>query len=161
MISIRSVAARGARSTLRAQCPRLTRTSIPRAFSTQAQRQYFPGPILSVSRNFPRSTISSHTTRAYSSTAPETADTLIDALQDQYATAKDEFEIATEETEKKTTYAESDRQAAREELDKLKEMYEEACKGQFGEEVQRRVGGRIREIEAAVVDLERRAIEDH
>jgi hypothetical protein len=79
---------------------------------------------------------------------------LIEEIQDQYATAKDEFEIATEETEKQTTYGQADRDAAREELDKLKEMYESALKGEDGAEVKRRVGGRIRELDEAVKALE-------
>ena len=81
-------------------------------------------------------------------------------LQDQYATARDEFEMAAEETEKKTVYAEDDREAAREELDKLKEMYEEALAGTDGEEVKRRIGQRIRELDNAVVAMEKSAIED-
>lgn len=159
MFSLRTTAARGARSSFRAQYSRLAYTSTPRSLSTLNKHTPSPKaharPILSSLSTRP--IISS---RPYS-TAPTTADTLVADLQEQYATARDEFEIATEETEKKTTYAESDRQAAREELDKLKAMYEEASKGPFGDEVVRRVGGRIREIDAAVVELERRAIEDH
>jgi hypothetical protein len=83
-----------------------------------------------------------------------TDDSLIEEIQDQYATAKDEFEIATEETEKQTTYGQADRDAAREELDKLKEMYESALKSEDGEEIKRRVGGRIRELDEAVKALE-------
>ena len=37
----------------------------------------------------------------------------MDSLQEMYATAKDEFEIAVEETEKKTVYASDDRAAAK------------------------------------------------
>jgi predicted RNA-binding protein len=85
---------------------------------------------------------------------------LIDDIQEQYATARDEFEIATEETEKKSVYAADDRAAAREELDKLKEMFEEALAGSEGEEVQRRIGQRIRELDNAVEGLEKAASED-
>lgn len=85
----------------------------------------------------------------------------MDALQDQYATARDEFEIATEETEKKTVYAADDRDAARKEFDTLKEMYEGACAGVHGEEVKRRVGARVRELENALRGLEISALEDH
>ncbi|KAJ9644028.1 hypothetical protein H2199_003896 [Coniosporium tulheliwenetii] len=70
-----------------------------------------------------------------------------------YATARDEFEIAAEETEKQTVYAEDDRAAAREELEKLKAVYQEAITGPdkaLAEEVERRAGGRIRELENAV-----------
>jgi hypothetical protein len=74
-----------------------------------------------------------------------TADEILEEIQDQYATAKDEFEIAHEETERKTVYAADDRAAAREELNTLKDMYNEALEGPEGEEVKRRVGQRIRE----------------
>jgi hypothetical protein len=85
---------------------------------------------------------------------------LIAEIQDQYATARDEFEIATEETEKKSVYAADDRAAAREELDKLKEMFEKAVAGSDGQEVQKRVGQRIRELDNAVQGLEKAALED-
>lgn len=85
---------------------------------------------------------------------------MIENIQEQYATARDEFEIATEETEKKSVYAADDRAAAREELDKLKEMFEEALAGSEGEEVQRRVGQRIRELDNAVAGLEKAASEE-
>lgn len=93
------------------------------------------------------------------STNAVSADELIDEIQDQYATARDEFEIATEETEKNSTYAEEDRKAAREELERLKEMFESAVSGANGEEVKRRIGGRIRELDNAVVALEEKALE--
>ena len=60
-----------------------------------------------------------------------------------YATAKDEFEIAAEETEKMTVYAEDDRAAAREELTKLQNAYKAVVEGhdkQLATEIQRRVG---------------------
>ncbi|RDW69624.1 hypothetical protein BP6252_08644 [Coleophoma cylindrospora] len=96
--------------------------------------------------------------RAYSSKS--SADELLEAIQDQYATAKDEFEIATEETEKKSVYAIEDRKAARDELAKLKEMYTEALAGPDGDEVKRRVGSRIRELDAAVENLNKSDYED-
>jgi len=68
--------------------------------------------------------------------------------------------MAAEETEKKTLYATGDREAAREELDKLKEMYEEALVGKDGEEVKRRIGQRIRELDNAVEAMEKSALED-
>ena len=77
-----------------------------------------------------------------------------------YATAKDEFDIASEETEKKTVYAADDRAAAQEELAKLKEAYEKAVSEEGGEEVRRRVGHRLRELENAVKVMEERAMED-
>ncbi len=77
----------------------------------------------------------------------------------RYATATDEFEIATEETEKQTVYAADDRTAAQEELAKLNKVFEEAVKGNGGEEIKRRVGGRIRELDRAVEALLERANE--
>ena len=74
-----------------------------------------------------------------------------------YGTAKDEFEIASEESEKNTTYAPDDRAAAREELDKLLEYYKGVVEGEdrvVAEEVKRRVGQRIRELEHAVLAME-------
>ncbi|KAI9834374.1 MAG: hypothetical protein M1819_002985 [Sarea resinae] len=88
------------------------------------------------------------------------ADLYMDAIQEQYATAKDEFEIASEETESKTVYAADDRKAAREELDKLRELYDAAV-GKSGPdvsaEIKLRVGSRIRELESAVKNMEETA----
>ncbi|CAL3963085.1 unnamed protein product, partial [Diplocarpon coronariae] len=58
------------------------------------------------------------------------------------------------ETERQTAYAQADRNAAREELNKLKGMYDEALEGENGEEIQMRVGNRIRELDHAVQALE-------
>ncbi len=88
------------------------------------------------------------------------ADEIIEEIQDQYATARDEFEIATEETEKKSVYAADDRTAAREELNKLKELFEKAVTGEEGEEVKRRVGQRVSELDNAVQGLEKAALEE-
>jgi len=66
-----------------------------------------------------------------------------------------------EETEKNTTYAPDDRQAAREELDKVKEAYRSVVEGpdrEVAEEVKRRVGQRIRELEQGVVAMEELAM---
>jgi hypothetical protein len=68
--------------------------------------------------------------------------------------------MAAEETEKKTVYAADDREAAREELDKLKEMYEEALAGEDGEEIKRLIGQKIRELDNAVEAMEKSALED-
>lgn len=84
-------------------------------------------------------------------------DDAIEEIQDLYGSAKDEFDIAYEETEKNTTYASDDREAAREELDKLLEFYKGVVEGQdrgVAEEVKRRVGQRIRELEHAVLAME-------
>lgn len=77
-----------------------------------------------------------------------------------YATAKDEFEIAFEETEKKTVYAADDRAAAQEELAKFKEVYEKAIKSADGEQIKNRIGSRVRELERAVEVMEEKAMED-
>lgn len=69
--------------------------------------------------------------------------------------------MAMEETEKMTVYAEDDRKAAREELDKLNEMYTNTIAGpdkELAEEIKRRVGGRIRELQSAVEHMEEMAI---
>lgn len=88
----------------------------------------------------------------------------IETITELYGTAKDEFEIASEESEKNTTYAPDDRAAAREELDKLMEYYEgivnagEGVEKEVGDEVKRRIGGRIRELVKAVEAMEEAAI---
>lgn len=68
-----------------------------------------------------------------------------------------QFEIAMEETEKQTVYAEDDRTAAREELTKVQEAYRAIVEGpdaELAEEVKRRIGQRIRELEAGVKNME-------
>ncbi|KAF2453911.1 hypothetical protein BDY21DRAFT_366632 [Lineolata rhizophorae] len=92
--------------------------------------------------------------------AQSSADEKIDELQELYSTAKDEFEIAAEETEKATVYAADDRAAAREEFDKLNEAYKAVVDGEdraMGEEVKRRIGQRVRELENAVIAMEEMA----
>lgn len=91
-----------------------------------------------------------------------TADEKIEEITELYATAQDEFEIAMEETEKQTVYAEEDRKAAREELDKVHEAYRVAVEGpdeELAGEVRRRVGQRIRELEQGVRAMEQLAME--
>jgi predicted RNA-binding protein Jag len=100
----------------------------------------------------------SQSIRNYSSRSP--ADELIEELTELYGIARDEFEIATEETEKKSVYAASDREAARDELARLKTRYEEVLQGEHGEEVRRRIGARLRELENAVEHLNKADYED-
>jgi len=60
-----------------------------------------------------------------------------------------------------TVYAEDDRAAAREELTKLQEAYKAVVEGpdkEMGEEVKRRIGQRIRELENAVTAMEEMAM---
>lgn len=103
-----------------------------------------------------------HVTSPYRAQGP-TADALMENLTDLYSTAKDEFEIAAEETEKKTVYAADDREAAKEALNTLKEAYEKAVREsdpEVAKEVQSRTGPRIRELENAVTAMEEMAMED-
>ncbi|KAF2201516.1 hypothetical protein GQ43DRAFT_440545 [Delitschia confertaspora ATCC 74209] len=87
-------------------------------------------------------------------------DEVMEEIQELYGTARDEFEIAAEETEKNTTYAPDDRAAAREEVDKLLQFYNRVMEGgdrAVAEEVKRRVGQRVRELEQAMGGLEEAA----
>lgn len=92
-------------------------------------------------------------------------DSIIETISDLYGTAKDEFDIAYEESEKNSTYAADDRAAAREELDRLVEYYEGVAEGEEAgvvEEVRRRVGGRVRELIAGVERMEEEVVHgDH
>ena len=93
--------------------------------------------------------------------AQEAVDAVIEEIQELYGTARDEFEIASEESEKNTTYAPDDRAAAREELDRLLEYYRGVVEGEdqaVADEVKRRVGQRIRELEQAVLAMEEAAM---
>lgn len=87
----------------------------------------------------------------------------MERLTDLYSTAKDEFEIAAEETEKKTVYAADDREAAKEALTALKDAFEKALKDnspEVAKDVQSRTGPRIRELENALKAVEEMAMED-
>ncbi|KAK0941832.1 hypothetical protein LTR48_003264 [Friedmanniomyces endolithicus] len=97
----------------------------------------------------------------YSQHPQGSANDKIEEITELYATAQDEFEIAMEETEKMSVYAEEDRKAAREELGKVQEAYRKAVEGEdagVAEEVRRRVGQRIRELEQGVVGMEEMAM---
>ena len=156
MFSLRTSTARLARSSLCANCARLPlTTTTSRSLSSKPQLKPTPLP-----RPLP-STFTlgiNQPPRPYSTKS--SADEIIEEITDQYATARDEFEIATEETEKKSVYGADDRVAAREELDKLKGMYDAALAGPNGEEIKSRIGQRIRELDNAVVNLEKSALED-
>lgn len=78
--------------------------------------------------------------------------------------AKDEFEIAYEETTKNTVYAEADREAAVAELKTLKDAYDavlgsETVSDEVKAEVKKRAGTRIRELEAGVERMLEEAME--
>jgi hypothetical protein len=111
----------------------------------------------------PTKLASESTSQQFSPETQKRIDEIIEEIADMYGTAKDEFEIASEESEKNTTYAADDRAAAREELDRLVEFYKSVTEG-FGEEgvvkdeVKRRVGQRIRELVAGVEAMEEEAI---
>jgi hypothetical protein len=73
-----------------------------------------------------------------------------------------QLQIAAEETEDNTIYAADDRAAAQAEFDQLKEAYENAIQGpqlsqSAKEEIRRRAGQRIRELESALRALEEKA----
>ncbi|KAK5163125.1 uncharacterized protein LTR77_010909 [Saxophila tyrrhenica] len=88
------------------------------------------------------------------------ADEKIDEITELFYTAQDEFEIAMEETEKVSVYAEEDRKAAREELNKVQEAYRAVVEGpdqELGAEIKRRIGQRIRELEQGVGAMEEMA----
>merc|ERR1711977_569721 len=144
MFSLRSIPARGVRTPLSKTILTSKSTkpfSILLNHNSPATTQQ-----TSPSRTSPPSSISRHISPLTSS-------------HRHYSVARDEFEISTEETEKKSVYAQADREAAREELDKLKEMYEEALKGSDAEEIKSRIGNRIRELDHAVQALEESAQE--
>lgn len=89
------------------------------------------------------------------------ADAAIEDITELYATAQDEFEIAMEETEKVSVYAEDDRKAAREELEKVQEAYNKIVEGpdaDLAEQVKRRIGQRIRELDQGVKRMEELAM---
>jgi hypothetical protein len=150
MFSLRHIPSRVPRAQICKQCLRLSTRTI-RPLSTSLTYPIRARSSSHILRTLPSSS------RSFASKTP--VDTLIESITEQYGTARDEFEIATEETDKNSTYAQADREAAREELDKLVEMYDAAVKGEGGEEVKGRIGGRIRELVAAVEALERKATE--
>lgn len=89
------------------------------------------------------------------------ADEKIEEITELYHTAQDEFEIAMEETEKVSVYAEDDRKAAREELMRVKEAYKAVVEGEdeaLAGEVKGRIGQRIRELEAGIERMEEMAL---
>ena len=89
-----------------------------------------------------------------------TADEKIEEITELFATAQDEFEIAMEETEKVTVYAEEDRKAAREELTKVQQAYRSVVEGpdeKLAEQVRKRIGQRVRELEQGVKAMEEMA----
>ncbi|EPS43959.1 hypothetical protein H072_2128 [Dactylellina haptotyla CBS 200.50] len=99
-----------------------------------------------------------------SATGKRPVDEKVEDLSDLYVSAKDEFEIAVEETEKNTIYARDDRETAREELNKFKQAYEEAIANsspEDGQEIKTRVGQRLRELDNAVEWLSKADEEEH
>ncbi|KAI7340879.1 hypothetical protein KC315_g432 [Hortaea werneckii] len=140
----------------RAMFMRSLRLAIPRATPTRS--------LSTITRSRP--TTHPQYTRSASHASPNyvrwlssksVADEKIEEITELYATAQDEFEIAMEETEKQTVYAEEDRTAAREELTKVQEAYKAVVEGpdsELASEVKRRIGQRIRELEQGVAAME-------
>lgn len=88
---------------------------------------------------------------------------MAEELNQMYAETKDEFEIATESTEARATYAAEDREAARDELEKLTKRWEEVLEigGEVTEDLKKRpIGQRIRELTAAIEELNKKDFED-
>ncbi|KAH8678992.1 hypothetical protein BGZ60DRAFT_255235 [Tricladium varicosporioides] len=161
MFSLRTIATRRRGASISKQYITSSRTLFTKPSTSISQKIYTSCRMIAPTTSSQTVPVTYRTQlfRSTSTFNAASADELIEEIQDQYATARDEFEIATEETEKNSTYAEEDRKAAREELDKLKEMFESAVGGANGEEVKRRIGGRIRELDNAVVLLEEKALE--
>ena len=142
-------------------------SSLPyRTIHVSTRRAYLSRPSYSyASYAYPRvphaSSDRQHQTRAYAT--PTTPSNSLEHLNDLYATARDEFEMAAEETTKKTIYAADDRQAAVDAFQELKTAYEKAVREagpDGGREIGERIGTRIRELEGAVKGLEEAAMED-
>lgn len=143
--------------------PRLSLRRVVQRLALSSRTTAIPAPALRTLKTFHRPQIiirsASHTpfdTLRYLS-SKSIADEKIEEITELYATAQDEFEIAMEETEKQTVYAEEDRKAAREELDRVKEAYKDVVDGsdaEVAEEVKRRIGQRIRELEHGVKAME-------
>lgn len=141
--------------------------SSTRRLTTQVNRQITRSPHSRLQLHT-RLPTSYHSLRAYAtsetSSSPQNTpagDEAVEEITELYATAYDEFEIATESTEANATYAEEDRKAAREELENVLEAYKKVGEGDatVAEEVRRRVGQRIRELEQGVKAMEERAME--
>ncbi|KAK3073751.1 hypothetical protein LTR53_004387 [Teratosphaeriaceae sp. CCFEE 6253] len=120
-----------------------------------------------ITQHLPTTRAASHASPAqFTPPAPASSnksavDIKIEEITELYATAQDEFEIAMEETEKMSVYAEEDRKAAREELERVQAVYTQAVEGEnreIAEEVKRRVGQRIRELESGVKGMEELAM---
>jgi TFIIF-interacting CTD phosphatase-like protein len=155
-----SACAKSASRTLKASFSTTLSDTIPRDQTQTIRRLHFIRPLNS---SFPAQTSPISQSRLHRSYATHrTADEALEHLTDLYATAKDEFEIAAEETEQNTIYAADDRAAARAELTKLQDAYravvDEGQDAQLAEEVKRRVGSRVRELERAVEAMEEAAM---
>jgi hypothetical protein len=141
----------------------LTKPTTLRASTLLLRPQSTSPPTARVASHIHAAPITPASTRSLSSnTGPSAADERIESITELYATAQDEFEIAMEETEKGTVYAQEDRDAAREELEKVLEAYRSAVEGEdreLAEEVRRRIGHRVRELEAGVKRMEEIATE--
>lgn len=89
------------------------------------------------------------------------ADEKIEYVTELYYSAQDEFEMAMEETEANSSYAEEDRKAARDELVKVQAAYKKVVEGSdadLARELERKLGGKLLELEQSVTALEQLAI---
>lgn len=153
-----------AQRTLRLASNRSTQTLTKGAQHQQRlQQPHKPNPLRITTPQQQQLRYATNSTSTPSSSPQNTpaGDAAVEEITELYATAYDEFEIASESTEANATYAEEDRSAAREELDRVLEAYKKVGEGDAAtaEEVRRRVGQRIRELEQGVKAMEERAME--
>lgn len=83
------------------------------------------------------------------------AELLYDDIEEQYATAQDEYEIALEETQNGTIYAEDDRKAAKEQIERVLKQYIAAMKGGNSEAADKLSKGLHEKIRQLVEDMEK------
>jgi len=91
--------------------------------------------------------------------ANASVDEAMEEITDAYEAAKEEFQIASEETQDNTVYAADDRAAARSEFDKLKTLFDQYMVGESldanaKEQLEKRAGQRIKELEQALRSME-------
>jgi len=153
MLALKRLSTRAAHASLR-----IHRQNLRSSHRTLTTSLLCKQPTTQSFRTVTSSTSSQIQSRTYATKT--SADDLMEKITEQYATARDEFEIASEETDKKSVYAAEDRDAARDELNVLKEMYEQALQSEAGEEIRGRVGQRIRELDNAVQEMEKKGLED-
>ncbi|KAF2279366.1 uncharacterized protein EI97DRAFT_173820 [Westerdykella ornata] len=119
-----------------------TRFRTPYSFTSTRRFTRPSAPLLLADHS---SSSSASSTPPLSQETTDRINAIIETITDLYGTARDEFEMAAEETEKNTTYAAEDRRAAREAVDELIKYYEQCCGGTLvGGGAIRSEGGRVR-----------------